>query len=149
MTLLKVYNKNGYCRQYEAPASGFSDLMNEFPFTNFFSPESRYGSPRVNISEETGKFMIEMEIPGIDKKQLKMNLTRDILTISYKSEDGKSNEKFTYREFNNMDFERSFRLPESIDSDRITASCLEGILLVDLPKKEESNDKGSRSIDIS
>jgi len=149
MTLLKIHNKNGYCRQNEAPAYGFSNLLNEFPFRDFYSPETLYGSPRVNILEETESFKIEMEAPGIDKNLLTMNITKDLLTISYKKEENNENEKFTHREFNNRNFERTFRLPDSVNKDSITASYREGILLVDLPKKVESIDKGPRNIEIS
>jgi HSP20 family protein len=149
MTLLKIHNKNGYCRQNEAPAFGFSSLLNEFPFRDFYSPESHYGSPRVNIIEETESFKIEMEAPGIDKSLLKMNVANDLLTISYKKEESNENEKFTHREFNNRTFERTFRLPDSVNKETITASYNDGILLVNLPKKAESVDKGPRNIEIS
>jgi HSP20 family protein len=149
MTLLKVYNKNGYCRQNEAPALGFSDLLNEFPFKDFYSQTSEYGTPRVNIKEETMSYKIEMETPGIDKSLLKMDLSKDLLTISYKTEVTSSDEKFTHREFDLRNFERSFRLPESVDKDKISAKFHEGILLVDLPKREESIEKGPRNIEIS
>jgi HSP20 family protein len=149
MTLLKVYNKNGHCRPTEAPAYGLGNLLDEFPFRDFYSPESRYGSPRVNIKEETESFKIEMESPGIDKSLLKMNLSKDILTISYNKEENGNEEKFTYREFNNRNFERSFRLPDSVDREKISAAYQDGLLLVVLPKREESIDKGPRNIEIS
>lgn len=149
MTHLKVYNNNAYCRQHEAPAFGFADLLNEFPLRDFLTSKTGYRSPRVNIKEETTAFMIEMEVPGIDKNLLKMNLSKDLLTISYTNEEKSKDEKFTYREFNNQNFERAFRLPDSINKEMISASYQEGILLVNLPKKVESIDKGPRSIDIS
>jgi HSP20 family protein len=149
MTLLKVYNKNGYCRQEEAPAIGYSDLLNEFSFLDFYKSGSAITSPRVNIREEDSSFKIELEAPGIDKSLLKLALSREILTISYKKEEAMKHENFTYREFNNLNFERSFRLPDSINKEMISASYREGILLVDLPKKDESIEKGPRNIEIS
>jgi len=149
MTLLNVYNKNGHCRENEASAYGFSDLLNEFSYRNYCAPGSNHVTPRVNIREETDSFQIEMDIPGIDKNQVKMNLSKDLLTISYKNEESIKEEKFTHREFNYQNFERSFRLPESIDKEKITASYSEGILLVNLLKKDEAVEKGPRNIDIS
>jgi HSP20 family protein len=78
-----------------------------------------------------------------------MNLTKDLLTISYKTEDLASDEKFTHREFDLSNFERSFHLPDSVNKEKISASFNEGLLVVNLPKREESIDKGPRNIEIS
>jgi HSP20 family protein len=149
MTLLKVYNKNGHCRPMDAPAFGFSNLLNEYPFRDQYHTESHFGSPRVNIKEETNNFKIEMEVPGINKELLKMEIVKDLLTISYKNEEVAKEERFTYREFNNQNFERNFRVPETVNKDDISASYHEGILLVNLPKKDEAIEKGPRNIEIS
>jgi HSP20 family protein len=149
MTLLKVYNKNGHCRPVETPAFGFTDLFNEFPFRNLYSPESYLGAPRVNIKEQSESFTIQMEVPGIDKNLLKMDIDKDLLTISYKTEETKENEGFTYREFNYQTFERSFRIPETVDKEKVSANYNEGILTVTLPKLETALDKGPRTIEIS
>lgn len=148
MTLVKFHNKNGYCRQPEAPAYGLNDLLSEFPFRNFYTHDSFYGSPRVNIKEEQASFQIEMDAPGIDKSLLKMNVEKNTLTVSYNKE-SEQEEKYTHREFNNRNFERSFHLPESVNKDKISAVYIDGILKIELPKREESIDKGPRNIEIS
>ena len=149
MTLLKVYNKNGHCGQAEGHAFGISSIMNNFPYRDHYTSESRYGIPRVNIKEISDSYSIEMEVPGINKKLLKMNILKDMLTISYQDDQVQNNEKFTYREFNYRNFERSFYVPESVEKEKISAQYSEGILLVSLPKKDEAVDNGPRSIEIS
>ena len=149
MTLLKIYNRNGQCVNNEYRKKEFSELMNEFPFTGYFSPDSRYGTPRVNIKEEHDLYKIEMEAPGISKEFLNLNLEKDLITISYKDDNASARENFTYMEFNYTNFERSFTLPDSVDKEKISAAYSEGILIVNLPKKEEAVDKGPRTIEIS
>jgi len=149
MTLLKVYNKNGNCLQHDAGGYGISHFLKQFPQEKFHGPEFRQYSPRVNISEEEVTFLIELEVPGIDKNLIKMNLVKDLLTISHEGEELKHGQEYTYREFANQKFERTFRLPESVEKEKITAVCSNGILRVSLPKKENAIDKGPKSIEIS
>jgi len=149
MTLLKVYNKNGQCRQNETFPNGLPGLLSDLSFRDYYKAERPYSSPRVNIKESQDAFLIEAEVPGIDKSHLKMNLSKDILTISYKPEQSLSDENYRLREFDFANFERSFRISESVNRDKISASYSEGILLVNLPKRDEAIDKGPRSIEIS
>ena len=149
MTLLKVYNKNGHCRQSDVADYANPVLRNEFPFTSYFRNEQRYSSPRVNIKESADSLSIEMEVPGINKSLLKIRIEKDLLKVSYRNEESKNDEKITYSEFNYNFFERSFRVPDTIDSEKMTAKYNEGILLIHLPKKEDKIDKGPRNIEIS
>jgi len=149
MTLLKVYNKNGHCRPGESSVYGNTGLFNGFPYTGYNDSEPRYLTPRVNISENKESFKIELEAPGIQKDFLKIDISKDLLTINYKEEDNSLEKTFTYREFNYQNFERTFRLPDSIDKEKISATYQNGILFVNLTKKDEAIDKGPRTIEIS
>lgn len=105
--------------------------------------------PAVNIKETDKSFELEVAIPGMKKKDIKLDIERDILTIS--SEQNKENEVkndgFTRREFHYASFKRSFSIPESVDADKIDATYTDGILNILLPKKEEMTPK-SKSIKI-
>ncbi|MCB8999625.1 MAG: Hsp20/alpha crystallin family protein [Bacteroidales bacterium] len=149
MTLLKVYNRNGYNNVLDKPVLGFNDLMRDFPFNDFFAPALYQSKPRANMIENKDSFRLEMEIPGIDKNLVKIDLTKDLITVSYNNEEVQSSENYTLREFNWISFERSFNLPESVNKEKIKASYRDGLLLIDMPKKEDSIDKGPRSIEIS
>jgi len=149
MTLLKVYNRNGHCNQPEMQSYGLSDLMNNSSLGDYKAFDPFIGSPRANIKEHKESFSIEMEVPGIDKNLLRMDLSKDLLTISYQFEENHSDGKYSLREFDFRNFERTFRLHQSIEKEKITASFNNGILLVNLPKRDEAVDKGPRSIEIS
>ena len=94
-----------------------------------------------------------MAVPGMKKSDFNIEIENQILTIS--SETRTENEKedddsnYTRREFGYASFQRSFTLPESVDDDKIEAKYNEGILNIELPKKEEAKRQPPRKIDIS
>ena len=98
--------------------------------------------PATNVSENDQAFQLEMAVPGCNKKDFKISLEKDVLTVSYETEnDEKNNEKneqaYRMREFGHGNFCRSFTLSEAIDKDAIKAEYVNGILTVTLPKMEE------------
>ena len=96
--------------------------------------------PSVNVKELDNGFEIHVAVPGLRKEDLKINLERNVLTISSetKTENEEKDEKgaFTRREFNYSSFSRSFTLPEDAEPEKIEASYEDGILKVMVPKKE-------------
>lgn len=109
--------------------------------------------PAVNVVEHQDGFRIEVAAPGLKKEDFKLNLTHNNLTISgyqetQKEEQEKSNEKYTRREFSYSSFQRTFTLPTSVDADNIQASYADGILKIDIPKREEAKVKPPRQIEI-
>ncbi len=106
--------------------------------------------PAVNIKEETDAFYVEVAAPGIDKKDFKVELDDDLLTISYEKQ--QSNEEkgdYTKREFSYHSFRRSFNLPKTVENAKIEAKYTDGILHLVIPKREEAKQKPSRLIEIS
>ena len=106
--------------------------------------------PAVNISEGENEFTIEVAAPGLEKKDFKIDLENDVLTIASVREDNKkeTNDQYTRREFAYCNFSRSFNLPDSVDADNITAAHKNGILNVSIPKKEEAKAKPARQIAV-
>lgn len=107
-------------------------------------------APSTNILETEKDFKLQMAVPGVDKKDIKIDLEKNILNISSeKPAEEKENEgvKYTRREFLYGTFCRSFTLPETIDAEKINAEVKDGILTVTLPKKEEA--RVSKQIKIS
>ena len=106
--------------------------------------------PAVNIREDEKRFILDLAVPGIEKKDLKIEFHEDILTISseIKIESEESGDGYKRKEFSYSSFSRSFQIPENINKDKIEANYKDGILSVALPKAEEKN-KISRQIKIS
>jgi HSP20 family protein len=106
--------------------------------------------PAVNITENENGYTIEVAAPGLNKKDFKIDLDKKSLTIASVREDKQeeSNERYTRREFRYTDFRRTFTLPETVDSDKISASHKDGILYVDIPKMEEAKEKPARQIAV-
>lgn len=94
--------------------------------------------PAVNILENKEAFEIELAVPGMDKDSFAINLENNVLTISSDKETKAGEEtNYTRREFVYGTFSRSFTLPKTVDSEKISADYEHGILKVKLPKKEE------------
>ena len=113
------------------------NVMNEF-----FSPAAlnQHGVPAVNIIENENGFRVEVAAPGLSKEDFKLNLEHNSLTISAHKEhkNEETAEKFTRKEFSFQSFSRAFTLPNSVNSEQIQATYVDGILKVELPKREES-----------
>jgi HSP20 family protein len=108
-------------------------------------------TPAVNIKENEKNFTLELAVPGIDKKDLKIDISEDVLTISSetKNETEENNDGYKRKEFSYSSFCRSFYIPENVNRDKIGASYKDGILSVELPKQEEEKNKISRQVKIS
>ncbi|QSE98189.1 Hsp20/alpha crystallin family protein [Fulvivirga lutea] len=107
--------------------------------------------PAVNIAENADNYLVEMVAPGMNKKDFKIELDNQLLTISYEKEDSNENKDVNYskREFYYQSFKRSFTLPQTVESDKIKAKYDNGLLMIQIPKKEEAKQKASRLISIS
>lgn len=117
----------------------FGDFFNTTPIQKF-TPSIK--SPKVNIEEKEDKYLLEMLAPGLEKADFKINLDKDLLTISYEqkkaSEEKETNGKLIRKEFEFRSFSRSFSLDDKIDSAAITAVYENGVLKLSLPKKLEA-----------
>lgn len=114
-------------------------------------PSRSTSMPAVNIKEDDKKFTLDLAVPGIDRKDLKIEINEDVITISSEHSEQKKEDTddFKRREFSYSSFCRSFYLPENVNKDKIEASYKDGILSVELPKSEEEKAKLSRQVKIS
>ena len=108
--------------------------------------------PAVNIKEEDDKFIVEMAAPGMKKEDLKINIEGRMLRISsdksFENKEEDEDKKYMRREFSYQSFMRSFTLPESVDPDKIEARYEDGVLFLDIPKKEVAKTKPVKQIEI-
>lgn len=121
---------------YFSPFSGMlSPLFNTIDQIHG-SDDLPHFAPRVNVREDATSFKLEVVAPGYAKEDLKLHVEEGTLTISAEKKTGAlgENERWTRREFGLGGFSRSFRLPELIDLDAITAEHANGVLTVVLPK---------------
>lgn len=108
--------------------------------------------PAVNIKESDDDFEVEVAAPGFAKDDFKIELDRELLTISTEkeiSDEINDGQQFTRREFSYQSFSRSFTLPNIADSEKVGARYENGILRITIPKKEESKPKPARQIAIT
>ena len=133
MTLMK-YRPAHTCAM---PHSAFSHGFFSRDIANFLgSDDLPNATPRVNIVDRANDFKLDLAAPGYGKEDLKLDVQGDTLTISAekKLEELKEGERFTRREFSRTQFTRSFRLPELVNIDGITAEHRNGVLTVIMPK---------------
>jgi|SRR5690554_189917 len=131
-------------------------------FDNLFSPEfnvlNRSGLgvpgltfPKVNIREDQEGYHLELAVPGVAKEDVKIKLDQEMLTISSEKKEEAHEERQGYSrmEFSNQSFERSFNLPEDADAEKISANYVNGVLSVQIPKREEAKPQPPKSIEIA
>jgi HSP20 family protein len=133
----------------------FDDFFNRDIFnwglTNFSNTNTTI--PGVNIKETPDNFEVEVAAPGMSKKDFRIELDGNMLTISSEKsneQEDKEDEKYTRKEFSYQSFYRTFNLPkEVVDENKIEAKYDNGILRLLIPKKEEAKQKPPRQIQIS
>lgn len=109
--------------------------------------------PAVNIKETAENYEVEVAAPGMTKKDFKVELDGNALTISSEKSDEKEEkegENYSRKEFSYQSFQRTFTLPKGVvDVDKIQAKYENGLLHLLIPKKEEAKQKPARLIQIS
>jgi HSP20 family protein len=126
-----------------------SDLV-DWNASNYSSPDSTL--PAVNVKETDDDFFIEVAAPGMEKKDFRINFQNNVLTISTEKEmeEEKKEGDYTRKEFNYRSFQRSFTVRGTdVEGDKISATYNDGILTVQLPKREEVKPKPAREIKVS
>lgn len=135
------------------PQTGFSneidrmisDIFGHSPFRTDMDVEF---SPRVNITESKDHIALQFELPGMEKKDIKVTVKDGNLIVSGQREFHEESEEsnFVRREIRTGRFSRSFTLPETLDQNSVKADYKHGILEVKFNKREEVKP---REIDIN
>ena len=117
------------------------DLFTELPvlFKNEFNISGAKGFAPVNVKETEQGYEMEVVAPGFEKDDFKVNLDDKMLTISAekKSETKETKDKQIRNEYQYRSFKRSFTMDEKVDATKIEASYINGVLILNLPKREE------------
>ena len=131
-------------------------LLDEFfgggDLYNWFEKPDWNSVPSVNVTEEKDIYHIDVAAPGLEKKDFRIDLNNDLLTVSSEKKvenEKKDGTKVIFKEFNFSSFSRSFYLPEGVDQSKIEATHENGILKISLPKREEFKKQIPRMIEIA
>ena len=123
---------------FERHENNLFDMFDNFE-RNFFGGNSNLGTFRTDIRDEGDKFVLEAELPGFNKGDIKLDVKDGILTVSaqHSSSDEEKDKKGNYirRERRYGSFARSFDI-SGIDEEHITASYTDGVLQLTLPKEQ-------------
>lgn len=121
----------------------FDDFQMMTPATDGLRENFRPFAPRVDLHEEEGRYMLEADLPGIKKEDVKIEFNNGRLLISGKrQEEREKNKKNYYRSERYFgSFERSFQFYDDINESKIDASFDNGVLKIMLPKKEQEKAK--------
>lgn len=139
--------------------NGFPTLFDDFFNRDFFNwglsnfSDTNTTIPAVNIKETSDSYEVEVAAPGMSKKDFKVQLEGNVLTISSEkvSEREEGNDvKYMSREFSYQSFSRTFNLQKDVvDIDKIQAKYYDGVLHLIIPKMEHVKQKQPKLIEIS
>jgi HSP20 family protein len=116
----------------------FDEFLNEIPATWGRNLQNSFNPP-VNILETKDAYHMELNAPGRNKEDFKINIENGLLSISFekKTENVSEEVKTVRKEFSFESFKRSFSIDEKIQADNIQAKYENGVLKIYLPKKDE------------
>ena len=107
--------------------------------------------PAVNTIEKDNQYLLEIAVPGMDKKDFEIEIQNDLISISSISKqekEVKDNLNYNRQEFNYNSFHRTFSLPKEVDQSKIKAIYSNGILTIALPKLKEVISKSKKLIEV-
>ncbi|MGJ5177435.1 Hsp20/alpha crystallin family protein [Bradyrhizobium oligotrophicum] len=106
-------------------------------------------APAVDVAEHDNAYEVSAELPGLDEKNVEVKVAGGVLSIKGEKQEDKEERRKDYyvRERSFGAFERSFQIPDGVDTDKIEAVFRQGVLKVTLPKRPEVQ-KAAKTIDI-
>lgn len=150
---MSIVKRNGW------PFSDMPGLFNDFLSRDLWNWGMENNSttnttiPAINVKETNDHYEVELAAPGMEKKDFKIELNSNLLTISSERQnkwEEKEDERYTRREFSYQSFQRTFQLPKDVvDEDKIEAKYENGLLHLTIPKKEHAKQRPPRMIEIA
>ena len=130
-----------YVRRSETPTITrlFEDFFNDFPFSSSLPKARETWMPSVDILEKDGSFIVRAELPGMTEKDIELKLEGNTLTLKGERKMEKADDKTNYHRVESFygSFTRSFRLPDTVDAEKISADYRNGVLTITIPQKPE------------
>ncbi|MEI6644737.1 MAG: Hsp20/alpha crystallin family protein [bacterium] len=125
----------------------FGGLLGESPFHIMRAAETPwFDSPNFEVSETEEEFRIKAELPGLDEKDIEVNVERDSVTIrgEKRREQEEKKRNYHFSEVSYGQFSRSFALPNGVDREKAQAQFKKGVLTLTLPKTEQAKTERKR-----
>ena len=127
----------------------FDSFIGGLPaFSGMFGSSGGRGfalTPHMDVTETDNEIVVEAELPGIDEKEVSLSLQDGVLTIRGEKKHERDEEKENYRMMERRygSFQRSFAVPDGVDTDKIEAHFKNGVLTITLPKtvQAQKNEK--------
>jgi len=118
----------------------------DFPFHNLQKDVNLAWSPRLDVSETDTTMEVVADLPGMEKKDIKVSLEDNLLTIQGEKKEvkEKKDKRFHTIERRSGSFYRALRLPVEVESDKIKANFKDGVLTLTLPKSKEPAKKAAQ-----
>jgi HSP20 family protein len=144
--------------RFQNPGYAANRVLVDELFNNFFKNDyhedyvnSCGSKPATNVFETEKEFKIEVLLPGFAKEDVQLNYQKNVLTIKVEKEKEEKSEEFKYahREFGAYNFEKQYRIPKSVNDEKISAKFENGVLNIVLNKKEEAKEKDPVEIKIA
>ena len=127
-------------------------LSDFFDNDRFFDSDllKKQSMPSVNVKESEKDFEIDVAAPGLTKQDFKISVDNGVLTISSEKEEEKEEKEkdYTRREFSYNAFSRSFSLPENVNEEDIRAMYQDGILKLNMAKKNITVSTAKKAIEV-
>ena len=133
----------------------FDSLLNNFMGGDFFMNQNglycgNKSLPAVNIIENDDQYLIELAAAGLKKEDFNIEFNNGKLTVSAREAENNKDLSYKQREFNYAGFSRTFVVPkQKVDDSGILANYENGVLSVQLPKREEVKPKPIRKVDVA
>lgn len=133
MRLVPYFKKN----EFPLATRIFEDFFEDFPFS--WSESRSKWHPAVDILEKDGNLILRAELPGMNEKDIELKLEGDTLILKGERKMESEDKKENYHRIESFygSFTRTFRLPDTVDTDKISADYKNGVLTVTLPQKPD------------
>lgn len=148
MFKLIPYRKNTLSRTEDVFNDFFDSFFNDDFFTPMRSLDNRFGGFKVDVSDQGDKYLIEADLPGMEKENVKIDYENKYLTISARREESRETQENSYirKERQSGEYRRSFYI-DNIQADAIEATFRNGVLKIEM-KKNPQITESSRLIEI-
>ena len=123
------------------------EVFNDFLSNNDMNRTSAT-APAINVLESEHSYTVELAAPGLTKDDFDVNINADGVRMEKHSKEEETQGRYLRREFAYSKYEQTLILPDDVDKEKIAARVADGILTVELPKKDINNNKITRSIEI-
>ncbi|MFI5153958.1 MAG: Hsp20/alpha crystallin family protein [Chitinophagales bacterium] len=129
---------------------GWLDKFINSPLEDYFNFSRVLNVPAVNVNETDDQYFLSFASPGLEKKDIQVQVEDDMLTISAQKEEKEEKiGKYNRREYNYSSWTRSFTLPDDADESKIKAEYKNGELKVEIPRSEKKVRSNVKTINLS